>query len=82
MPAPTVRRFANANRVAAHGAGLRLTDRATDVDIVAAVARLTTTPLFNAAASQLSKAMAFDLNSTALVTEVENVAALWRRHSP
>jgi hypothetical protein len=81
MPAPTVRGFANANLVAAHGAGLCLTDRATDVDIVAAAARLTTTTQFNAGASH-SKAMVFDLNSTALVTEVENVAALWRRHSP
>ena len=82
MPTPTVRRFVNAIRVAAHGAGLRLTDRATEADLVAAVARLTTTTQFNAGASQLSKAMVFDFNSTALVTEVENVAALWGRHSP
>jgi MGT family glycosyltransferase len=71
----------NAIRVVAHGAGLCLADCATEAEIAAAVVRLTTEPQFQGAAARLSRAMASDLKSSALVTEVEEIAAPRQRRS-
>jgi MGT family glycosyltransferase len=70
----------NAARVVARGAGLWLAARAAETEIAAAVERLITEPRFRATAARLSRAMAQDGTSSALVAELEDIAARrWRR---
>jgi MGT family glycosyltransferase len=70
----------NAIRVVARGAGLALSESAAETEIAATTARLLDEPHFRAAATRLGKAMAADLGSFALVTEMEEIATRnWRR---
>jgi UDP:flavonoid glycosyltransferase YjiC (YdhE family) len=70
----------NAARVVARGAGLALTDSASEEEIVSAVGRLITEPQFKAAAAQLGKAIAPDVSSPVFATEMEAIATRrWRR---
>jgi MGT family glycosyltransferase len=70
----------NAARVVARGAGLALTDTATEEEIERAVMRLLTEPHFQAAASRLGNAMVAELGSLAVVAEMEAIATRsWRR---
>jgi MGT family glycosyltransferase len=71
----------NAARVAARGAGLSLTDDASEPDIAAAVGRLLTEQHFQAAARRLGEAMTADVASGALVAELEQIAAPRLRRS-
>jgi MGT family glycosyltransferase len=70
----------NAARVVARGAGLALAEPATEAEIAQAVTRLLTEPHFQAAASRLGKAIAPELESLAVVAEMEAIATRsWRR---
>jgi MGT family glycosyltransferase len=70
----------NAIRVAARGAGLALSDSATEAEITSAIVRLLSEPHYKVAAARLGKAMATDLGSFALVAEMEEIATRsWRR---
>jgi MGT family glycosyltransferase len=70
----------NAARVVARGAGLALTDDASGEDIASAVGRLIAEPQFKAAAVALGAAIAKEVASPALVTEMEAIASLrWLR---
>jgi MGT family glycosyltransferase len=70
----------NAARVVARGAGLALTDSATEVEITRAVMRLLREPHFQGAAARLGNAMAPELGSLAIVDEMEAIATRsWRR---
>lgn len=71
----------NAIRVVSHGVGLCLADSATETEIAAAAERLLTEPHFQSAAARLSRAMADDLRSSTLLTEVEDIAMPRRRRS-
>jgi MGT family glycosyltransferase len=71
----------NAARVVARGAGLSLADSATEEEIVSAVGRLVTEPHFKAAAARLGKAIAPDVTSSVLVTEMEAIATRHQRRS-
>jgi UDP:flavonoid glycosyltransferase YjiC (YdhE family) len=64
----------NAARVVARGAGLALTEDATEEQIASAVNRLVTEPQFKAAAVRLGKAVAPDMGSPVFVTEMEAIA--------
>ncbi|MEA2779235.1 MAG: hypothetical protein QOK29_779 [Rhodospirillaceae bacterium] len=70
----------NAARVVGRGAGLSVSDGATEEEIMSAVARLVTEPHFKAAAIRLGKAIAPDVTSPVLVTEMEAIAGRrWSR---
>jgi MGT family glycosyltransferase len=71
----------NAVRVVARGAGIALTDSATEDEITGAVKRLIAEPRFQAAAGQLGDAIASDGTSSLLVEELETIASTrrWRR---
>lgn len=70
----------NAARVVARGAGLSLTDDATEQDIREAIARLLTEPAFRVASRRLGEAMEKDVAAGDLVAELEQIAARsWRR---
>jgi MGT family glycosyltransferase len=70
----------NAARVVAREAGLSLTDSATEEEIVSAVGRLVSEPHFKANAVRLGKAIAPDVTSSVLVTEMEAIATCrWSR---
>jgi MGT family glycosyltransferase len=64
----------NAAHVVARGAGLSLAENATVQEIASAVARLVTEPNFRAAALRLGRAIAPDMKSSILVTEMEAIA--------
>jgi UDP:flavonoid glycosyltransferase YjiC (YdhE family) len=64
----------NAAHVVARGAGLSLAENATVQEIASAVARLVTEPNFRAAALRLGRAIAPDMKSSILVTEMETIA--------
>jgi UDP:flavonoid glycosyltransferase YjiC (YdhE family) len=66
----------NALRVEAKGAGLTLPPTAAEAEIAAALNRLITEPQFRVAASRLGKAIAADIDSTSLVSEMEAIAAI------
>jgi MGT family glycosyltransferase len=70
----------NALRVVHHGAGLSLPPSASQAGIAAALTRLVTTPHFRLAARRLQEAIAPDLQSDALVSEMEAIAASGRRN--
>jgi UDP:flavonoid glycosyltransferase YjiC (YdhE family) len=71
---------ANAIRVVARGAGLALSDSATEAEIASTIRQLLGEPHFRAAATRLGKAMATDLGSFAMVAEMEEIATrTWRR---
>jgi MGT family glycosyltransferase len=65
----------NAARVVARGAGLSLADSATEQEIESAVGRLVKEPQFRAAALRLGRAIASDMASSVLETEMEAIAA-------
>ena len=70
----------NAIRVVARGAGLALSDRATEAEIASTIVRLLGERHYQVAAARLGKAMATDLGSFALVAEMEEIATRsWRR---
>ena len=69
----------NAARVVERGAGLSLTEAATPNEIAAAVSRLLADPRFRAAARQLGEAIARDLTSSVMVSEVESIVGKRRR---
>jgi MGT family glycosyltransferase len=69
----------NAARVEAKGAGLRLPPTASEAEIAVAVNRLINEPHFRAAARRLGDAIRADINSSALVWEMEAVVAARRR---
>jgi len=70
----------NAIRVVARGAGLALSDGATEAEIASTIVRLLGERHYQVAAAQLGKAMATDLGSFALVAEMEEMATRsWRR---
>lgn len=71
----------NAVRVVSRGAGLRIADSAEEDEIAAAIGRLVTEPQFRAAARRLSQAMAADVGSPVLETELEDIAQRRWRHS-
>ena len=68
----------NASRVEHHGAGLSLPPSASEADIAAALTRLVKEPRFRLAARRLQEAIARDLESGTLVTEMEAIAASGR----
>jgi MGT family glycosyltransferase len=65
----------NAARVVARGAGLSLGEGASEQEIASAVGRLVKEPQFRAAAMRLGKAIASDMTSAVLETEMEAIAA-------
>jgi UDP:flavonoid glycosyltransferase YjiC (YdhE family) len=65
----------NAARVEAKGAGLQLPPTASEVEIAAAVNRLTKEPHFRAAARRLGDAITADINASSLVREMEMIVA-------
>jgi UDP:flavonoid glycosyltransferase YjiC (YdhE family) len=69
---------ANAARVEAKGAGLRLPSTASEAEIAAAVNRLIGEPQFKLAAGLLGEAMKADIDRSGLVDEMEAIAALGR----
>jgi UDP:flavonoid glycosyltransferase YjiC (YdhE family) len=69
---------ANAARVEAKGAGLRLPPSASRAEIAAAVNRLVTEPQFKAAARRVGDAIRADIDRSSLVEEMETIAALGR----
>jgi MGT family glycosyltransferase len=69
---------ANALRVEAKGAGLRLPPTASEAEIASAVNRLTTEPRFRASARRLGEAIRADIDASILVRELEAVAAAGR----
>jgi UDP:flavonoid glycosyltransferase YjiC (YdhE family) len=68
----------NASRVVHHGAGLSLPSTASEAEIAAALNRLVTEPHFRLAARRLQEALVRDLQSDALVSEMEAIAASGR----
>ncbi len=72
---------ANAARVEAKGAGLRLPPTASEAEIATAVNRLITEPQFKAAARLLGDAIKADIDRSSLVEEMETIAAAGRRAS-
>jgi MGT family glycosyltransferase len=69
---------ANAMRVEAKGAGLRLPPTASEAEIASAVNRLTTEPRFRASARGLGETIRADIDASILVRELEAVAAASR----
>ena len=69
---------ANAMRIEAKGAGLRLPPTASEAEIAFAVSRLTTEPHFRASARRLGKAIRADIDASILVRELEAVTAARR----
>jgi MGT family glycosyltransferase len=69
---------ANASRVEARGAGLRLPPSASEAEIASAVNRLTTEPHFRTSARRLGEAIRADIEASILVRELEAVAAAGR----
>ena len=70
---------ANAARVEAKGAGLRLPPTASEMEIAAAVDRLITEPQFTTTARFLGEAIKVDIDRSCLVDEMETIAAAGRR---
>ncbi|MBH5384914.1 glycosyltransferase family 1 protein [Bradyrhizobium sp. CNPSo 4019] len=70
---------ANAARVEAKGAGLRLPPTASQMEIAAAVDRLITEPQFATTARFLGEAIKVDIDRSCLVDEMETIAAAGRR---
>jgi UDP:flavonoid glycosyltransferase YjiC (YdhE family) len=66
---------ANAVRVEAKGAGLRLPPSASQAEIAAAINRLITEPQFKAAARRVGDAIKADIDRSSLVDEMETIAA-------
>src|SRR5260370_919909 len=66
---------ANAARIEAKGAGLRLPPTASEAEIAAAVNRLITEPQFQAAAHLLGDAIKAVVDRASLVDEVETIDA-------
>lgn len=69
---------ANAARVEARGAGLRLPPSASHAEIAAAINRLVTEPQFKAAARRVGDAIRADIDRSSLVAEMETIAAIGR----
>lgn len=69
---------ANAMRVEAKGAGLRLPPTASEAEIASAVNRLTTEPHFRASARRLGEAIRTDMDASILVRELEAIATARR----
>ena len=69
---------ANAMRVEAKGAGLRLPPTASEAEIASAVRRLTTEPHFRASARRLGQAIRADIDASILVRELEAIATARR----
>jgi len=69
---------ANAARVEAKGAGLRLPPMASEVEIAAAMNRLLTEPQFKEAARRVGDAIKADIDRSSLVDEMETIAAAGR----
>ena len=72
---------ANAARVEAKGAGLRLPPMASEVEMAAAMNRLLTEPQFKEAARCVGEAITADIDRSSLVDEMETIAAAGRRAS-
>nr|WP_035721948.1 nucleotide disphospho-sugar-binding domain-containing protein [Bradyrhizobium sp. ARR65] len=70
---------ANAARVEARGAGLRLPPTASEEEIAAAANRLIVEPQFESAARNLGEAIKADIDSSRLVDEMELVAGAKRQ---
>jgi len=70
---------ANAARVEAKGAGLRLPPTASEAEIAAAVKRLIAEPQFKAAARRVGDAIKADIDGSCLVDEMEAIAIAGRR---
>jgi len=70
---------ANAARVEAKGAGLRLPSTASEADIAAAINRLIMEPQFKAAARVVGDAIKADIDGSGLVDEMETIAAAGRK---
>ena len=70
---------ANAARVEAKGAGLRLPPTASEAEIAAAVKRLIAEPQFKAAARRVGDAIKADIDGSCLVDEMEAIAVAGRR---
>lgn len=71
----------NAARVVARGAGLSLTESADKQEIVAAITRLISEPHFAATARRMGERIAPDLESNAVVTEMEAIVMPQLRRS-
>ena len=69
---------ANAARVEAKGAGLRLPPTASEAEIAAAVKRLIAEPQFKMAARRIGEAIKADIDRSSLVDEMETIAATGR----
>src|SRR5260221_5162921 len=67
--------FANAARVEAKGAGLRLAPTASEAEISAAINLLIVEPQFKVAAGKLGEAIKADIDGSGLVNEMELLAA-------
>jgi MGT family glycosyltransferase len=72
---------ANAARIEAKGAGLRLPPTASEAEIAGAVMRLITVPQFKAAARRVGDAIKADIDQSGLVDEMEKIAAVGRMAS-
>jgi UDP:flavonoid glycosyltransferase YjiC (YdhE family) len=72
---------ANAVRVEAKGAGLRLPPMASEVEMAAAMNRLLMEPRFKEAARRVGDAIKADIDRSSLVDEMETIAAAGRRAS-
>jgi UDP:flavonoid glycosyltransferase YjiC (YdhE family) len=72
---------ANAVRIEAKGAGLRLPPTASEAEIAGAVMRLITEPQFKAAARRVGDAIKADIDQSGLVDEMEKIAAIGRMAS-
>jgi MGT family glycosyltransferase len=70
---------ANAARVEAKGAGLRLPPTASEAEIAAAVKRLIAEPQFKEAARRVGDAIKADIDASGLVDEMEAIAVAGRR---
>jgi UDP:flavonoid glycosyltransferase YjiC (YdhE family) len=70
---------ANAARIEAKGAGLRLPPTASEAEIAAAVKRLIAEPQFKAAARRVGDAIKADIDGSCLVDEMEAIAVAGRR---
>jgi UDP:flavonoid glycosyltransferase YjiC (YdhE family) len=74
---------ANAVRVEAKGAGLRLPPMASEVEMAAAMNRLLTEPQFKEAARRVGDAIKADIDRSSLVDEMETIAAgRWASQQP
>jgi MGT family glycosyltransferase len=69
---------ANAARIEAKGAGLRLPPTASEAEIAAAVKRLIAEPQFTAAARRVGDAIKADIDGSCLVDEMEAIAVAGR----